>query len=150
VSLVEVLSSGTDDTWDTLDSGTWLPFRGSPQKPNFNFSPFHSLMLQSSATITSFPISNTTLGFVATSEDNEIAITPTVRVTARWGYALTTPAIIQQATIAQAARWFKRGQSFWSDTAAGENQGQLFYRKPLDPDVKMMLELSRLVRPLYG
>ncbi len=74
--------------------------------------------------------------------------TPTVRVTAKWGYALSCPKRVQEACIVQAARWFKRGESSWADSMATSELGTLMVTKELDPDVRMMLEAGRLVKPM--
>jgi hypothetical protein len=54
------------------------------------------------------------------------------------------------ATIVQASRWFKRGQSFWADTIASDSMGTASFRRSVDPDVKMMLDEARLRLTLYG
>src|SRR3972149_2829745 len=76
--------------------------------------------------------------------------TPTVRVTAKWGYAVSVPAQVKEACIIQTARWYKRGQSAWADTVANPDVGQLMYRKELDPDVKFILSDGGFVKPRLG
>lgn len=63
-----------------------------------------------------------------------------VKITGRWGYSTAAPDIIKQATITQAARWFKRGQQAYQDTGAIEELSQLTYTQKLDPDVAQMVE----------
>jgi hypothetical protein len=70
-----------------------------------------------------------------------------LQITAQWGYAATVPMQITQATIMQAARWFKRSESAWADAAANGELGALLYRKPMDPDIENILKNGRLVRP---
>lgn len=63
----------------------------------------------------------------------------TVKVTMKYGRSATVPDIIKQAAIIQAVRWFKRGQSAFSDIAGQTPMGELQYVNQLDPDIKEML-----------
>ena len=74
----------------------------------------------------------------------------TVKVTAKWGYAATVPYVVKEAACIQAARWYSRGKSAWSDTVGSPDMGMLMYRQKLDPDVYEMLVDGRLVRPAIG
>jgi hypothetical protein len=47
--------------------------------------------------------------------------------------------LVKQATIAQALRWFKRGQQAFQDTGGVAELGQITYTKRLDPEIEMML-----------
>jgi len=77
--------------------------------------------------------------------------TPTVKVTAKWGYAVVVPTPIKQATIIQASgRYYKRGASGFSDTLASGDLGRLMYTQKLDPDVEMILVMGRYVRMAVG
>jgi hypothetical protein len=75
---------------------------------------------------------------------------PTVEITARWGYALTVPDAIQQATIMQAARWYQRLKASMADTVAGPEFGKLMFRKSLDPEIQFLLVAGRYVKPTTG
>ena len=57
-----------------------------------------------------------------------------VKITAKFGYAITVPETIAEATIIQAGSWFKRGQQGFMQNSAQTRFGQLQY-KQLDPDV---------------
>lgn len=72
---------------------------------------------------------------------------PTVRAAARWGYAETVPPAIKQAAITLAMRWWMRGRTAWSDATASPELGALMYRQEVDPDVRMLLDRGRFVRP---
>lgn len=133
VTLVEVKASPSDSTWTSLNAADWVLFSGDAKKPNFNKKPFTGLLL-TGAGQGAFPSS----------------VLPTVRVTARWGLADDVPAGVKQATIAQAYRWFKRGQGSWGDTIANVEMGLVSFRKALDPDIQMMLINARLVKPALG
>lgn len=152
---VAVKFTQTQPTYTSLAGTDWLPFKGGPDKPNFNLGPWTGIMAQRPGTIGYWPNGWIgTYGWIWPSDrvlvdDEMLPKLPTVEVSARWGYANAIPPQVTQATITQAARWFKRGQSFWADSAASSDFGVMQYRRELDPDVKMMLQLGRLVRPSY-
>ncbi len=56
------------------------------------------------------------------------------------------PELVKQATIAQALRWFKRGQQAFTDTGGIVELGTLLYTKKLDPEIETMLLDSGLRR----
>lgn len=150
VSKLEVKLNKSAD-WLELDVSEYLGFQGNPDDPNFNRFPYRGLMLTGSRLFVL--LGDTDPGFIPINGINPNTtqrVLPSVRVTGRWGYADLTPPQVVQATITQAARWFKRGQSFWADTAADSAMGTLSYRQSLDPDIEMMLKLSRLIRPIYA
>jgi hypothetical protein len=132
VTQVETRSSASD-AYAALTAGTWLAFSGDPRYPDFNQTPYNGVMLLS--------------GGIFTRETYDRIALPTVRITARWGYADTVPPVIRQATIIQATRYFKRGQGAYADTLSTGDFSQLQYRKQLDPDVKAILTSARLIRP---
>lgn len=123
LGLVEVLDGGGG--WNTLTPVQ--PFSGSSWRPS-NRLPY--------------------TGIVRTDGGIFLRHTaPSVRVTARWGYAETVPPQVKQATIILASRWWMRGRTAWSDATAGPDLGTLLYRQDLDPDVRTILERGRLLRP---
>lgn len=68
-----------------------------------------------------------------------------VKITGKFGYSVATPPIIQEATLVQVGRWFKRGQAGFSEVAGSTQFGELRY-KELDPEVKAIVQaLERLV-----
>jgi hypothetical protein len=127
VTQVEVLIA---DAWTVLSDTAWNAYAGDWLSPDFDITPYAGILLTGRSQVT-FPK----------------AKYPTVRVTARWGYAESVPAQVKVATIAQAHRWFKRGESSWADVLGSPETGQLFYRSKLDADLRLMLEGARLVRP---
>lgn len=70
-----------------------------------------------------------------------------VKIIGKFGYSTTTslPPEIQQTTIIQVVRWFKRGQQAYQDVGAIVELGQLRYVKTLDPDVAEMIAHFRRV-----
>lgn len=69
-----------------------------------------------------------------------------VKIVGKFGFSTTVPGEIKEATIIQAARWFKRGQQAFADTGAVEGLGQLKYVQRLDPDVAAILEGAKFQR----
>ena len=146
---VAVKDSATDDedeyeTWTVGTVGTTtdadvFPATGDPRTPTYNRTPYTMLVIGPNA-------DNATV-FTDGRLENGPGL-PTVKVTARWGYATTCPAQIAQATIIQVCRWLARGQSKWADTLGNAETGTLEYRKALDPDLKMILSLGGFVRPV--
>jgi hypothetical protein len=77
-------------------------------------------------------------------------MTPTVQVTARWGYSDTPPTDIVEACLMQASRWYKRLQSSMADVLASGELGTLLYRQSLDPDIRRILVDGRHFKPALG
>ena len=156
------MKGSVDATSYNITLTSYNPFCGSPTEPNWNKTPFTGIMLSQLSSYKVFtdgilrdgkgsdekPYSVTTLN-AATTVKETLSI-PTVEVTSRWGYSITVPPLVSQATITLASRWFKRGQSFWSDVIASADFQQMRYQNVVDPDVKMMLKMGRLIRPTYG
>lgn len=143
---------GVNEEWEPLALGTWAPFTGDGLRPDFNHAPYHGIALTgaSSQVIPDGRVGNnySDISYGLTSAN--FPPVPTLRVTAKWGYAATVPSVVKQATIIIATRMFKRGQSAWTDATANADLGQMVYTKEVDPDVKALLVLSRMTRPLYG
>lgn len=144
VSLVAVKAGIADTSYVSWTTADWLAFSGDVERPNFNALPYTQLMTSGGGAYGAF-----TNGLLAGEDGHQHAV-PTVQVTAKWGYAVTVPAQIKQATIAQCARWWKRGQSSWADTLANADTGQLMFTKAVDPDIEMILKFGRFVRPTVG
>ena len=129
---VAAKDSGGATTYTAWAVTDWLAFSGDPIMPDFNHTPYTALMVTEAGDYGSFL---------------KAGYQPTVRVTAKWGYATEVPAQIKEACVAQVARWYKRGQSAWADTLGNAELGQLMYRKVLDPDIEFILKGGRFVRP---
>lgn len=160
ISAVYVKDSSTDDenaytAWTlgvvgTTTSADVFPASGDPRYPDFTSLPYTLLVIGANGDYSYFPTGEfTTRGGFRPSSGIKRSI-PVVKVTARWGFALTTPANVKEACIVQAARWWKRGESSWADALASADLGQLQFRQSLDPDLRAMLHESRLVRPAVG
>jgi len=138
ITSVEVKDSPTDlDTsYTALAATDFIAFRGDPLRPDFESLPLTQIMVDQR-------------GDYAVWVDGRMKIgrgfsQPTVRVTARWGYAAAAPPEIKSATIAQALRWLTRGRSGWGDATSTPDLGMLLFRQALDPDIKMMLQRFQL------
>lgn len=165
IAQVAVKDSPSDDEDDytnwtvgivgTTTEADCFPARGHPKRPDFTLpaicnKPFNLLVIAPNGNYPTFTGGEWTRkpGFRPLSLHNWG--TPTVKVTARWGYSATVPDDIKIATIMQAARWYKRLQSAMADSVASAEMGQLFYRQTLDPDIKGILVDGRYVKPAIG
>jgi len=70
-----------------------------------------------------------------------------VRVAAAWGISTTVPAAVRRAARILVARWYKRAQQGWQDSAANVELGQMTYTKDMDPEAERLL---RSVFPTRG
>jgi len=153
ISLVEVKEGASDDDYTAWGSGDWLAGRGDPlTRPDFNTTPYEWLMVDPTGDEDHFTSGQYSgrRGFQPSTNGGRTRSVPTVRVTARWGYADANLGPIKEATIIIAARMYKRGQSAYADTLASGEMGQLMYRKVIDPDVAMLLKEGHFIRPSVG
>ena len=157
IATVAVKDSSSDTTytdWTTpttnmAGDGDWLAFAGDPKAPNFNDLPYTAIMVDPNGDYAVFTTGKFTTrgGFRPSTGISRGA--PTVKVTAKWGYSVAAPAVVKQATLALAARWFKQSEGAWSDTLASPDFGQMLYRRE-NADIRKMLEMSRLYKPAIG
>lgn len=154
ITKVEVKEDPTDDDYTEWDTDDWVAFSGDSENPDFQPTakgkPYTAIMVTATGDEDHFTSGKYShrRGFRPSHRVRRGV--PTVRVTGRWGYADTVPNVVRQACLVQAARWFKRGQSGWADAVGSPDLGQLFYRKPLDPAIQLMLVEGRLVVPTIG
>jgi len=153
VSAVAVKESVTDTTYTAWVAGDFITARGDPRNPNFNSPPKTMLIVNPTGNYSIFTggqYSNLQ-GF---PPDIDAKVTsrgvPTVQVTAKWGYSVTAPLPVKEATLIQAVRLYKRFESGMSDTLASSDTGQLMYTKEIDPDAVFLLKLGRYIRPPIG
>lgn len=151
VTLVEVKDSPSDNTYTAWESTDWIAATGDPRFPDFNTTPYLFLLALPTGTYDIFTSGRWVhrMGFRPIHPIRTKFGTPTVRVTARWGYADSVPGEIAEAVVIQASRWFKRGQSSYSDTMSTSDFGQLFYQRTLDPDIALILDKGRYISPLF-
>lgn len=160
IAEVAVKNAASDTTYTVWASpttnmagdGDWLAFSGSLEQPNFNALPYTGLMVAPGSAYSVFTSGAhlSLTGFPHESDGMGGRNIPTVRVYAKWGYAVNVPAQIKTACIMQTARWYKRLQGGMSDTLASGELGMLMYQKSLDPDVEMILRMGRFIRPAIG
>lgn len=145
ITLVETKNSITDSAYVSWSASDWIAFRGSPKRPNFNALskdepyPYTGVMVSLlSDTYSYFPLGlYTSVG------------QPNIRVTAKWGYAVTVPDAIKQATIIQATRFFKRGQAVWADALANSDFGEVRFVKKTDPAYDYLIQHG-FIKPQIG
>lgn len=65
---------------------------------------------------------------------------PTVRVTARLGYANVVPPLIKQICLAQAGRWYNEGSGGFSGFTASPETGELRYTRSLRAEFVQVLK----------
>ena len=149
ISLVAVKDGATDSTYTSWTTDDWIPFTGDPNLPDFNSLPYTAIMVAADGSYANFTTGRFTTrgGFRPTSGIRRSV--PTVQVTARWGYADIVPAVIKQACISLASRWYKNAQSSWTNITATNEMGQLMFSGE-SSDIRMMLEKSRFVSPPIG
>lgn len=153
VTLVEVKDSPSDSVYTIWASSDWLAFRGDSRFPEFNSlvqedpRPYTGIMISATGSRAVFTDGNFRgiAGFPPYEERGSVAV-PTVRVTSKWGFAVTVPATIKEACIAQAARWLKRGEGVWSDMLSTPDMGQVHYTKAMDPDITLLIKMGRYMK----
>jgi hypothetical protein len=153
ITKVEVKDSPTDATYTLWAAGDYVKGRGDPRtRPDFNHTPYDWIMVDPTGDYSQFTSGRYAWrrGFRPDMDADYSRGVPTVKVTARWGYAATVPPEVKQACIIQVARWYKRGQSAFADTVGNADMGVLMYRKNLDPDIVQLLVNGRFVRPAVG
>lgn len=150
ITSVEVKDQPTSTTYTAWDAGDWIACTGDPDEPDFNSQPYDMVIVSGIGTPRYFHGGSLFEWRDADDERSLLRRLPNVRITATWGYSVSCPPSVKLATIAQATRWLKRGQSAWADTLASSDFGTPQYRKPLDPDIQMMLVNARLVKPATG
>lgn len=160
ITAVAVKDSISDDTYTTWTSpsamfagdGDWYPGTGDPDDPQFNALPYTLLFVDPNGDQAWFTGEDSVMKKRGRNARglSLLARVPTVRVTARWGYATTVPYDIVEATAMQASRWYKRLQSSMADTLASTDLGALLYMQKLDPDIAGILLDGRYVKPAVG
>jgi len=143
ITTVSVKDAATDDTYTDWSATDWIACAGAPSNPDFDpiskGFPYTFIIVSAVGDYDHF-----TSGQFTTRRGFKPDLltrrgVPTVKVTAKWGFATSVPATVEQACLIQAARWFKRAEASWSDTTGAPDLGRLMYTKSLDPDVEMLL-----------
>jgi len=155
---VAVKDSVTDTTYTTWASTDWIPYSGSHTFPNFNDLPYTGIMIEPAgdyATFTSGCYGSKAYYFRPYEDDlaprrQGGRMTPTVQVTARWGYSDTVPPDILEANIMQVVRWYKILQGGMTDSIGSPDLGTLLYTKSLHPDVARILHDGRYMKLALG
>ena len=147
ITLVAVKDSVTDTTYTSWTPTDWMAYSGSHTFPNFNDLPYTAIMIEPGGDYAVFTSGGygTRASYFPPQGDGLTPyrqggrMTPTVQVTARWGYSDTVPPDILEANIMQAARWYKVLQGGMTDSIGSPDLGTLMYTKALHPDVARIL-----------
>lgn len=150
VSSVAVKDGATDSTYTSWATTDWIAFSGDPKDPNFNMLPYTGLLVDPTGDYATFTsgLFTTRGGFRPTSGVGRSV--PTVRVTARWGYAAAAPPSIKELTLILAARLYKKGLSSHVDVVSSDQFGQMVFRELSSTEVKLLLDGSRYFKPVVG
>lgn len=146
ITKVEVLDSPTDTTYVTWAASDYTAIRGGMAHPDFQplskGYPYNGLLIAVNGDYSTW-----TSGIFR----NPANRVPTVRLTAKWGFATEVPDTIKAATIMQAARWYKRAKSSMSDVMVNQELGRIMFQGItgfiLDTDIRSILEYGRYVIP---
>lgn len=157
ITAVAVKRSLTDSVYTTWSATDWLAFGGSYKRPDFNVlaydepRPYTGLMVAINGNHSVFTSGQTNTGREGFPPLNNYRAIgqPTVQVTAKWGYAVTVPNAIKQATLIHAARFFKRGQAQWADALANADFGEVRFIKKTDPTYDYLVQHG-FIRPGIG
>lgn len=151
ITKVEVKESPESSDYTEWSTDDWIAFRGDPEYPDFNNLPYTMLMSDPTGDEDIFTSGKygSLRGFKPSNESPPRGV-PTVRITAKWGYAVSVPEPIKEATIVQATIWYKRGESAWSDVLTDADFGEKRYVRALDPAVILMVKMGRYMLPKVG
>lgn len=129
-----VYTAWTSESAFMAGDGDWFPAGGDPTNPTFGVSGDLIIIDQN--------------GTYSTFLDSDGA--PVVRVTAQWGSLSGVPDDIREATLMQAAIWFKQFQGGMSSELGTYDLGTIVYKRSLSSAVKQLLVEGCWVLPLYG
>jgi hypothetical protein len=139
----------TKPTTNFSGDGDWLSFRGDPVSPDFSNLPITGIMCDPVAGAYSVFTDGRFQGLRGfRREGPSMRGVPTVRITAKWGYAVAVPADIRTACCMQALRWYKRLQGAMTTSLASSDLGEVQLYSKLDPDVAVFLRDGRYLRPM--
>ncbi len=125
VELVEVKESISVTSYTAWDAADWVAANGSPERPTYGRTPYELLIATGTKRFTS--------GMYGRQQR-----VPTVRVTARWGYAEEVPAALEMLVLGQAARYFQRVRGTFEDAIVGPEGGTILFRR-MDADLQAIL-----------
>jgi len=133
-----VFTSWTAPSSQVTGDGDYYPIAGTPGRPTFDRTPYTYLVVDPNGEYNHF---------------TKAIYLPTVKVTAKRGYAATAPYQIREATLAEAAKFIKRFQGGMDVRLASADLGVMIEsarQSGLTREVKELLVESMFVLPLYG
>ena len=125
VELVEVKESISATNYIAWEPDDWEVANGGPERPNYGRTPYELLIAMGTKRFTS-------------GRYGRQQRVPTVRVTARWGYAAEVPAALEMLVLGQAARYFQRVRGTFEDAIVGPEGGAILFRR-MDADLQALL-----------
>lgn len=139
----------TAPTANLAGDGDYFAFSGDPNRPNLNpaalLLPYSWLMVDPNSAYSVFRSGVYSLRGGSRPTRLVPQSTPTIQVTATWGYATTVPYEIKTACLMQSARWYKRMQGTMADSLANPEFGRVTFLQSLDPDIKHILVDGRFI-----
>lgn len=157
ITAIGVKANASDTSYTTWDADTYLGFSGDERFPDFNHVPYSGIMAAyGSGGIFTSPWGSDEIAWASSRWNGFSRLSrrgpapPTVRITARWGFAEEIPGPVEEACIIQVSRMWKRAKSAYADTLVGGEMGELTFRVKIDQDLQLMLKDTRMVRVPVG
>lgn len=122
-----------------------FPASGDPRFPRFDKTPYTMLMIGLNGSYSRFTSGQFAQVPGFAPEYLTSRGVQTVKVTAKWGYAVTVPSRVNEACIIESARVFKRGEGTWADAIATTEFQEERFVKSLDPATQQMLYQFRRI-----
>jgi len=143
ISEVAVKDAETDTTYTVWTApttmmagdGDWIPATGRADLPVYSQLPYTLLIVDPNGSYSQFLDGGTA---------------PVAKITAKWGVQVSAPPTIREATLMQAAQWYKQFQGAMDSRLASEEFGEITYRRGLSNNVKHILIDGGWIVPLYG
>ena len=141
----------TSPTTNMSGDGDWFAFAGSEKEPNYNRLPYNAIMVDPKGDQSWFTAGSTQDAyFGGRTPSRVLAVLPTVRITAKWGYSVEVPEDIRAACQMQTMIWYKRQQGSGATILANSDLGSLEIFATIDPMVKLVLSMGGYVVPATG
>jgi len=140
VAVKASVTATTYTAWTTpttmmAGDGDWIPASGNALQPTYGRLPYTLILVDPNSDYNYFLDSNAA---------------PVIKVTAKWGPSVAIPSDIREATLMQAAKWYKRFQASASYSTGTVDFGKVSYQRSMDSAVRQILIDGGWIVPLYG
>ena len=149
VTKVEVKDSVTDTDYVEWSSSDYILASGDPRRPEFNRLPYTLLIIDPNGDYDYFTGGEYTGRGGFKPLVAQVRGVPTVRVTAKWGFATSVPYDIKELCIMQAARWYKELEGSMAGRLTSVEIGEMD-TSSLMGKVKAVLDAGRYKRVAIG